>query len=53
MESNAKEIGTKVVRNYKDTMFRAIFNDKKELLVLYNAINNTSYSNPDELNVNT
>ncbi len=53
MGNNTRETNTKVVRNYKDTMFRMIFNDKKELLVLYNAINNTSYSNPDDLKITT
>ena len=38
---------------YKDRMFRMIFSDRKELLSLYNAINNTNYDNPEELEVNT
>ena len=38
---------------YKDRLFRMIFSDRKELLSLYNAINNTSYDNPEELEVNT
>lgn len=37
-----------VVRNYKDTLFRFIFNDKAKLLELYNALNGTSYCNPDD-----
>ena len=40
-------------RNYKDRMFRMVFKDRKELLSLYNAINNTSYDNPEALEVNT
>ena len=40
-------------RNYKSRMFEMIFSDKKELLELYNAINGTSYANPEELVVNT
>lgn len=30
-----------------------IFNNKKDLLQLYNAINHTDYQNPDDLEVNT
>lgn len=40
-------------RTYKDRLFRFIFNDKKDLLSLYNAINNTCYQNPDDLTINT
>ncbi len=42
-----------VKRKYKDILFRFIFKDKKELLQLYNAINNTSYTNPDDLLITT
>ncbi len=42
-----------VVRNYKDTMFRMIFKEKKELLELYNAVNGTHYTNPEDLKVTT
>ena len=38
---------TKVTRNYKDTVFRMLYNNKKELLSLYNAVNNTDYINED------
>lgn len=40
-------------RNYKDRLFRFVFNNKKDLLDLYNAINGTNYDNPEELEVNT
>lgn len=40
-------------RTYKDTVFRMLFSDKKELLALYNAINDTHYDNPDELTITT
>ena len=40
-------------RNYKDRLFRFVFNNKKDLLDLYNAINGTDYNNPEELEVNT
>ena len=37
------EEGNSTVRNYKDTVFRMLFNDKTELLALYNAVNHTDY----------
>ena len=40
-------------RNYKDTVFRAVFKDKKELLTLFNAVNGTDYDNPEELQITT
>ena len=38
---------------YKDRLFRLIFHDKKELLELYNAVNESHYTNPDELEITT
>ena len=40
-------------RQYKDRLWRMIFNNKEDLLQLYNAINHTDYQNPDDLEVNT
>lgn len=40
-------------RDYKDTIFRMIFSEKRELLALYNAVNGTDYDNPDELEITT
>ena len=40
-------------REYRDSLFRLIFSEKKDLLDLYNALNGTSYSDPEELEVNT
>ena len=40
-------------RQYKDRLWRMIFNNKEDLLQLYNAINHTDYQNPDNLEVNT
>ena len=40
-------------RQYKDKLFRAIFNEKKYLIELYNALNKTSYTNPDDFEINT
>ena len=33
-------------RQYKDRLWRMIFNNKEDLLQLYNAINHTDYHNP-------
>ena len=46
-------IGRKANRNYKDTLFRFIFSDKEKLLGLYNALNNSNYTDTTELSINT
>lgn len=40
-------------RTYKDSLFRLCFNNKKDLLDLYNALNGTAYDDPEELEINT
>ena len=40
-------------RTYKDGLFRLVFQRKEDLLSLYNALNGSNYSNPDELEINT
>ena len=40
-------------RSYKDRLFKIIFEDKKVLLSLYNALTGQNYQNPDELEINT
>ena len=40
-------------RSYKDSLFRMVFREKKELLSLYNAINGTCYEDPEKLIVTT
>ena len=40
-------------RKYKDTVFRMLFSDKKNLLSLYNAINRTSYTDLEQLEIVT
>ena len=42
-----------VQRNYKDTVFRMLFNDKENLLSLYNALNRTKYTDTDGLEITT
>ena len=38
---------------YRDSVFRSYFNDSARLLSLCNAVLDTKYTNPDELNINT
>lgn len=40
-------------RTQKDRMFRMIFSDKRELLTLYNAVNNTAYMDESNLRIST
>ena len=39
----------KANRQYKDRVFRMIFNSREKLLELYNAMNGTDYENVEEL----
>ena len=40
-------------RNYKDTVFRMLFSDRKNLLSLYNAVSGSHYDNPEMLEIVT
>ena len=40
-------------RNYKDTVFRMLFSDKKNLLSLYNAVAGRNYKEADQLKIVT
>ena len=42
-----------VNRNYKDSLFRMIFGNRKAALKLYNAINHSNYQNPEDLEITT
>lgn len=42
-----------VNRNYKDKLFRMIFREKEELLSLYNSVNQSHYTDPQELQIVT
>lgn len=44
---------TKVNRNYKDRLFRFLFQEKEDLLSLYNAVNHSSYKDPGLLEITT
>ena len=39
--------------HYKDTMFRMLFREKENLLSLYNAVNRSSYTDVDNLEITT
>lgn len=43
----------KVNRKVKDRLFRILFREKKDLLSLYNAVNGTTYDDPETLEINT
>ena len=43
----------RVNRRYKDSLFRKIFSDRKDLLNLYNALNDTQSTDEEELTVTT
>lgn len=47
------EENEKVYVTYKDRLFRMLFKDKTRLLELYNAMNGTTYENPEDLEVVT
>ena len=40
-------------RNYKDTVFRMLFSDRKNLLSLYNAVSGSHYDDPEKLKIVT
>ena len=42
-----------VNRNYKDTVFRMLFKNKENLLSLYNAVNGTTYTDTENLEITT
>lgn len=44
---------TKANRKYKDRLFRFIFQNKEDLLSLYNAVNHSNYEDPDLLEITT
>ena len=52
MAENNMDVLT-VNRTYKSRIFAMLFSDRNELLKLYNAINGTSYDDPDLLQINT
>lgn len=63
MNSKKEKIKTQNIKNddlylnalvpHKDRVFRMVFKEKQEFLELYNAMNGTSYTNPEDLEVTT
>ncbi len=53
MNNESNTLSVKENRNYKDTLFRMIFREPKELLSLYNALNGTTYDDPAALEIVT
>ena len=49
----AKKEQPTVNRNYKDTVFRMLFSDRKNLLSLYNAVSGSHYDDPEKLEIIT
>ena len=44
---------TTVNRNHKSSLFHLLFSERKELLSLYNAVNQTHYTNEADLEIHT
>lgn len=59
METEKKEklkkrgVGVKGNRNYKDSVFTLLFQDKGKLIELYNAIEGTEYTADTGIEINT
>ncbi len=53
MNKQRKNVSDSARRNYKDTLFRMLFNDGERLLELYNAVSGTAYDKPEELEIVT
>jgi hypothetical protein len=45
----SKGVTMKIKRNYKDSTFRKLFNDKERLIELYNALSGSNYSKDTEI----
>ena len=43
----------RVNRRYKDRLFRFLFRNKRDLLELYNAVNGSAYTDPEDLEIIT
>ena len=53
MTEKANQTKLTINRQYKARIFEMLYEDKKELLDLYNAINETDYQDPNLLEINT
>lgn len=50
---NTTQVKIHLNRKHKDSVFCMLFNDKEKLLSLFNAINDSNYTDPDELEITT
>ena len=50
---NSEEPNVTVNTRQKDTVFRILFKDKKNLLQLYNALNDSEYTDAEQLAIVT
>ena len=53
MDVSTNQNHVSVNRQYKARIFEMLYEDKKEFLDLYNAINETNYQDPNLLQINT
>ena len=53
MANQMPEMPVVADRKYKDRVFRAVFQEKKDLLEHYNALRGSDYTNPEDLEINT
>ena len=53
LNNRNNELQAKANRQHKDQVFRMIYKDRYNFLELYNALNETTYDNPDELEITT
>ena len=52
-KKKARSYNGHVNRNYKDSLFRLLFADKEGALELYNALNHSSYDDPELIEITT
>ena len=52
-ELNMEDKKPKAKREYKDTVFRMLFSDKKNLLSLYNAVTGRAHENAEDFEIVT
>ena len=48
-----QKLEVQITKEYKDRLFRLVFGEKEDLLALYNAVNESAYSNPEQLAIVT
>lgn len=46
-------MNVQITKEYKDRLFRLVFGEKEDLLALYNAVNASAYTDPEQLQIVT